>query len=92
VQITVTKRDGTREPFDANKINRALEKASRGLDDQIPKVAQIAAEVQLTLFDGITTQQLDEAVIQTALQNIKDDPDFDTIAARLLPTNSLIHA
>lgn len=44
---------------------------------------QVASEVQLTLFDGITTEQLDEAVIQATLQNVKDDPDYDTIAARL---------
>lgn len=84
MNISVVKRDGSKVPFDANKINQALERASRGLDDQIAKVVQIATEVQLTLFDGITTEQLDEAVIQTALQNVKDDPDFDTIAARLL--------
>ncbi len=82
--ITVVKRDGTREPFDANKINLALVKASEGLPEQIQKVVQVASELQLTLFDGITTEQLDEAVIQTALQNVKDDPDFDKIAARLL--------
>lgn len=84
MNISVVKRDGSRVSYDANKINKALERASRGLDDQIAKVVQIATEVQLTLFDGITTEQLDEAVIQTALQNVKDDPDFDTIAARLL--------
>lgn len=85
--IHVVKRDGTREPFDANKINLALVKASEGLPDQISKVVQVAAELQLTLFDGITSEQLDEAVIHTALQNVKDDPDFDTIAARLLLKN-----
>jgi ribonucleoside-diphosphate reductase alpha chain len=84
MSITVVKRNGTREPYDANNIYRTLEQASRGLDDQIQKVVQIATEVQLTLFDGITTEQLDESLIQTALQNVKDDPDFDTIAARLL--------
>lgn len=82
--IHVVKRDGTREPFDANKINLALVAASEGLPDQISKVVQVASEVQLTLFDGITSEQLDEAVIQTTLQNVKDDPDFDKIAARLL--------
>lgn len=82
--IYVVKRDGTREPFDANKINLALVAASEGLPDQISKVVQVASEVQLTLFDGITSEQLDEAVINTALQNVKDDPDFDKIAARLL--------
>lgn len=82
--ISVVKRDGTRESFDANKINLALVKASEGLDDQISKVVEVASQLQLTLFDGITSEQLDEAVIQTALQNVKDDPDYDKIAARLL--------
>ena len=78
--ISVVKRDGSREPFDANKINLALVKASEGLEDQISKVVEVASQLQLTLFDGITTEQLDEAVIQTALQNVKDDPEFDTVA------------
>ncbi|HJM04448.1 MAG TPA: ribonucleoside-diphosphate reductase subunit alpha [Candidatus Saccharimonadaceae bacterium] len=85
--ITVVKRDGTREPFDANKINLALVEASEGLPDQISKVVQVASELQLTLFDGISSEQLDEAVIHTALQNVKDDPDFDVIASRLLLKN-----
>ena len=84
VEITVIKRNGQREPYDANKINLAIEHATTGLDDNIAWVTQIASELEITLFDGITTQQLDEAVIQVALQNVKDDPAFDTVAARLL--------
>jgi ribonucleoside-diphosphate reductase alpha chain len=84
VGITVVKRNGEREPYDANKINLAIENASAGLDPNITWVTQIASELELTLFDGITTQQLDEAVIQVALQNVKDDPAFDIVAARLL--------
>jgi len=84
VGITVVKRNGEREPYDANKINLAIEDATVGLDDNITWVTQIASELELTLFDGITTQQLDEAVIQVALQNVKDDPAFDVVAARLL--------
>ena len=82
--ITVVKRNGEREQYDANKINLAIEAATIGLDDNITWVTQIASELELTLFDGITTQQLDEAVIQVALQNVKDDPAFDIVAARLL--------
>src|SRR5664279_6477833 len=84
VAITVVKRNGEREAYDANKINIAIEHASQGLDENITWVTQIASELELTLFDGITTQQLDEAVIQVALQNVKDDPAFDVVAARLL--------
>ena len=85
--IHVVHRDGTRIPFDANKINLALLKASEGLPDPVSKVVQVATELQLTLFDGITTEQLDEAVIHTALQNVKDDPDYDKIATRLFLKN-----
>lgn len=83
-RIHVTKRDGTQEPYDADRINRAIERAAAGLPDQISKVTQIASELAITLFDGITTEQLDEAAVAVAVQNVKDDPDFDTIAARLL--------
>lgn len=82
--VTVVKRNGQREAYDANKINLAIEHAAAGLDPNITWVTQIASELELTLFDGVTTQQLDEAVIQVALQNVKDDPAFDTVAARLL--------
>ncbi len=84
MSITVVKRNGQRESYDANKINLAIEEASSGLHDSIAWVTQIATELEITLFDGITTQQLDEAVIQVALQNVKDDPAFDVVAARLL--------
>ena len=84
MDITVVKRDGTREPYDANKINLAIEEAAEGFPDKLAWVTQIGTELELTLFDGITSQQLDEAVIQVALQNVKDDPGFDQIAARLL--------
>lgn len=85
--INVVKRDGSRQPFEPEQINLALVQASEGLPDQIQKVVQVATELQLTLFDGITTEELDEALIHTALQNVKDDPDYDIIAARLLLKN-----
>ncbi|MCR6712393.1 MAG: ribonucleoside-diphosphate reductase subunit alpha [Demequina sp.] len=80
----VTKRDGTREPYNADRINKAIERAATGLPDQISMTTQVATELGITLFDGITTEQLDEAAIGVAVQNVKDDPNFDIIAARLL--------
>jgi len=84
MSITVTKRDGTRQPYDADRINRAIERATAGLPDGIGMTMQIASELAITLFDGITTEQLDEAAISVAVQNIKDDPDYDKVASRLL--------
>src|SRR6266480_1427010 len=83
MNIFVLKRDGTKEPYNANLINQALERECADLTDPVSKVVQIATETELTLFDGITTEQLDQALINTAVQNIKDDPEFDVIATRL---------
>ncbi|WP_296665741.1 ribonucleoside-diphosphate reductase subunit alpha, partial [Demequina sp.] len=80
----VTKRDGSREPYNADRINKAIERAAEGLPDQISITTQIATELAITLFDGITTEQLDEAAVGVAVQNVKDDPNFDVVAARLL--------
>jgi len=82
--ITVIKRDGTRVPYDGYQIAQSIEEAAIGLPDPVTRATQLRSELEITLFDGITSEQLDEAVIGVALQNVKDDPAFDTIAARLL--------
>ncbi len=81
--IYVTKRDGTKQPFDADKINRSIERACAGLSDWLSKVTQIATETSLTLYDGITEDELDQATINAALQNIQNDPDYGVVATRL---------
>jgi ribonucleoside-diphosphate reductase alpha chain len=84
MNINITKRDGTKEAFDADRINRALERACEGLPDVVSRVTQIATEMHLTLYDGIKEDEIDEAAINTALQNVKDDPLYDKVATRLL--------
>lgn len=82
--LTITKRDGTKEPFNADKINRSIERAAAGLLDPISKVIQVATETRLTLYDGITTEEMDKATINAAIQNVQHDPEYDKIATRLL--------
>lgn len=71
-------------PFNADRINKSIERACYGLQDPISKVIQIATETRLTLYDGITTEELDAATINAALQNAQFGLEFDTIATRLL--------
>ncbi len=82
--ISVIKRDGSRAEYDGYEIAKSIEEAATGLPDQVSRATQLRAELEITLFDGITSEELDEAVIGVALQNVKDDPAFDTIASRLL--------
>ena len=80
----VTKRDGTRAPFNADQINKSIERATYGLNNPLEKVMQIASETELTIYDGITTEEMDQATINAALQNAQYDLDYDKIATRLL--------
>lgn len=84
MEISITKKNGTREPFNADKINRSIERACSGLMNPIAMVTQIATETKVTLYDGITTDELDQATINAALQNVKDDIAYDKVATRLL--------
>lgn len=84
MEILITKKNGSREPFNADRINRSIERASKGLMDPISIVTQVATETKLTLYDGITTDEIDQATINAALQNVKDDISYDKVATRLL--------
>jgi ribonucleoside-diphosphate reductase alpha chain len=84
MSISITKRDGTKVPFNADNINRSIERACQGLTDPIAMVTQIATETRLTLYDGIPTDELDQATINAAVQNIKEDIEYDKVATRLL--------
>ncbi len=82
--IFITKTDGTREPHNADRVNRSIERACAGMVDPIAMVTQIATETYLTLYNGITTDELDHATINAAVQNIKEDIQYDKVATRLL--------
>ncbi|MEI6057381.1 MAG: ribonucleoside-diphosphate reductase subunit alpha [bacterium] len=84
MSISITRRDGSKAPFNADNINRSIERACIGLTDPIAKVTQIATETRLTLYDGMTTEEMDQATINAAVQNIKEDIEYDKIATRLL--------
>lgn len=72
--IRVRKRDGSLAPYDGNEVAASIMDSARGLDDAVARATLLQAEVEITLFDGMTTDALDEAVIQVALGNAKDGP------------------
>src|SRR3989344_7686688 len=82
--IFITKRDGQKEIWNADKINRSIERACRGLPDPVAMVVQIATDTRLMIYDGITTYEMDRATIDAAVQNIKNDTEYDKVAVRLM--------
>lgn len=84
MNIFITKRDGTKEIFNADKINRSIERACKGLTDPVAMVVQIATDTRLMMYDGMTSEEMDRATIDAAVQNIKNDIEYDKVAVRLM--------
>ena len=95
--MKVTKRDGSRERVDLDKIVRAISRCCDGLDDV--DAMRVATRTISGLYDGATTSELDRLSIQTAAALIAEEPQYGKLAARLLATyidkevgNQEIHA
>lgn len=80
--MKVTKRNGSTEPVDVNKIVRAVERSARGLPDVEP--LRIATKTISGLYDGAATEELDKLSIRTASELIGEEPSYSLLAARLL--------
>ena len=81
-KMRVKKRDGRFEPVDVNKIVRAVERSCEGL--QNVDSMRIATRTISGLYDGATTQELDQLSIQTSSSLIAEEPQYSRLAARLL--------
>ena len=78
----VTKRNGSREAVDVNKIVRAVTRCCEQLHDVDPM--RVALKTIAGLYDGATTRELDELSIRTAASFIFEEPEYSKLAARLL--------
>jgi len=81
-QMRVTKRNGGQEVVDVNKIVRAVTRAGEGLHAVDP--LRVALKTIGGLYDGATTQELDQLSIRTAAALTAEEPEYGQLAARLL--------
>ncbi|MGN7920115.1 ribonucleoside-diphosphate reductase subunit alpha [Lysobacter sp. 22409] len=80
--MSVTKRNGRREPVDLNKIVRAVTRSGENLYAVDPM--RVATRTISGLYDGATTRELDELSIRTAALLTAEEPEYGRLAARLL--------
>lgn len=81
-QMRVTKRNGGQEVVDVNKIVRAVTRSADGLYAVDPM--RVALKTIGGLYDGATTQELDQLSIRTAAALTAEEPEYGQLAARLL--------
>ncbi|MDE1895328.1 MAG: ribonucleoside-diphosphate reductase subunit alpha, partial [Xanthomonadaceae bacterium] len=81
-QMRVTKRNGSQEMVDVNKIVKAVTRNADGLHAVDP--LRVALKTIGGLYDGATTQELDQLSIRTAAALTAEEPEYGQLAARLL--------
>ena len=80
--MRVTKRNGSTEPVDLDKIVRAITRCADGLHAVDPM--RVATRTISGLYNGATTAELDELSIRTAALLTGEEPEYGRLAARLL--------
>ncbi|TCW00295.1 class 1a ribonucleoside-diphosphate reductase subunit alpha [Biostraticola tofi] len=80
--LLVTKRNGTTERINLDKIHRVIDWAAEGLDNV--SVSQVELRSHIQFYDGIKTADIHETIIKAAADLIsRDAPDYQYLAARL---------
>lgn len=82
-RIHVKMETGEKQPFDATRMRRRIYSAVRGLEQNC-SAEELVEETYRTLYDGITPQEIYRAMILASRSRIERDPDYDTVAARLM--------
>ena len=85
--MLVIKRDGRKESVKFDKITARIEKLSYGLNTKYVKTIEIAKKVIDGLYDGVSTQELDELAAETSATLTTKHPDYATLAARISISN-----
>jgi ribonucleoside-diphosphate reductase alpha subunit len=85
--MLVVKRDGHRESVKFDKITARIEKLCYGLDPKFVNPVEVAMKVINGLYDGVSTQELDNLAAEIAATMTTRHPDFAKLAARLAVSN-----
>ena len=81
-QLTVTKRNGSTEQIDLDKIHKVITWAAEGLNNV--SVSQVEMKSHIQFYDGMKTSDIHETIIKAAADLISEEtPDYQYLAARL---------
>lgn len=84
--ITIIKRNGRTEPLDITKIQKYTSAAVKGLSNV--SQSELEVDAQIHFRDGITSKEIQQTLIKTAVDKIDiDAPNWTFVASRLFIFN-----
>ena len=84
-EIYVVKRDGNREEVHFEKVQRRIKNNSHGLNVSSNLIAQ---KVCSRIYDGVSTEELDELTAEICTSHLTEHPDYETLATRIIISNN----
>lgn len=81
-QLSVKKRNGQTELFDIKRIKNSIVRASKDYENDI-SIDLIASEVVKNVYDGVSTDEIDRALILAAVTFVERDPAYGFVSGRL---------
>ena len=84
-EIYVVKRDGNREEVHFEKVQRRIKNNSNGLNVSSNLIAQ---KVCSRIYDGVSTEELDELTAEICTSHLTEHPDYETLATRIIISNN----
>jgi len=81
--IQVTKRDGSQEPMDVDKLHKVVFHACNDITGVSPSDLEIKSQIQF--FSGITSKEIQETLIKAAADLISEEtPNYQFVGGRLI--------
>ena len=81
--VTVTKRNGRKEPLDLNKFHKVVAWACEGISNVSESEIELKSHIQF--YPGIKTTDIQETLIKAAADLISEDnPGYQYVAGRLI--------
>ena len=84
--MKVSKRDGTIEDLNFNKIATRIRRLTTNLSNDVSSDA-VAQKVVSSLYDNIPTEQIDTLSAEVSIGMMTDELDYEKLAARLTASN-----
>ena len=88
--LQIQSTDGSLTPYDESALIKLLEQCAKGLEDI--SVNKVLAAIQNNIFDGMSQQAFEQAIVMGARGLIDQEPDYSPFSARLLLNNAAIEA
>ena len=81
--MEVIKRNGARESIKFDKVSARIKRMTYGLNTSFVDYSEVAMKAIGGLYNGVTTEEVDRLVSETAASLASVHPDYSILAARI---------